>query len=45
MTEENATSEPLTTTAAKIDDHRRKYQEAVGDRDEAAAKNSIRAGS
>lgn len=38
MTEENATSEPLTTTAAKIDDHRRKYQEAVGDRDEAAAK-------
>ena len=30
-------TQPLTTTAAKIADHRRKYQEAVGDRDAAAA--------
>ena len=42
-TPENATAEPLTTTAARIADHRRKYQEAVGDRDaQAAAKQHPR---
>ncbi len=35
MSEKNST--PLTTTAAKIADHRQKYQQAVGDRDAAAA--------
>ncbi len=38
MTQENTqTPESLATTAGRIADHRRKYQEAVGDRDAAAA--------